>query len=291
MKTNYFAGATQLGCEKIGKISRHQDGAIYGDYLFHLSTNGLCEVYSLPGVTRISSFVLDKTDKAVPHSNAVCFGSEFYAECDEFPLLYTNIYNNYSSCEDKREGCSLVYRIIRQGSVFTSKLVQIIKIAFAKDEGLWYSEGKKDVRPYGNFVVDTDSNMLYAFVMRDAEQRTRFFSFELPKVADGDYDADTDARAVSLNANDIKAIFDCPYMKYMQGATYYCGYIYSLEGILCDAGLPLKFRVIDLKNQKEIFEYGLEKIGLVGEPEFVAVYNGEFLYADAEGNLYKFIFS
>ena len=89
----------------------------------------------------------------VPHSNSVVFGNEYYDEQDEFPLLYTNIYNNYAKNDDKLEGVCLVYRIERNEREFTSTLVQIIQIGFVDDENLWTSAGEKeDVRPYGNFV-------------------------------------------------------------------------------------------------------------------------------------------
>ena len=42
------------------------------------------------------------------------FGNEYYDEKDEFPLLYTNIYNNYAKTDDKRKGITCVYRIHKE---------------------------------------------------------------------------------------------------------------------------------------------------------------------------------
>ncbi len=279
--------AENIVCRKIGEISKHQDGAIYGDYLFHINLDGKCDVYKLPELEFISYFVLDKVDKIVPHSNAVCFGLK-ENENDEFPILYANIYNNYSSLDDKLEGTVCAYRIKRNDNSFYSELVQIIRVGFTDNEELWYSIGKIDVRPYGNLVVDTDNNKLYAFVMRDKSQKTRFFGFELPKITDGEYNDYYGVNFVTLSESDIKTQFDTDYMRYLQGATYYNGKIYSVEGILEDCGLPLKFRIIDLKTESEILSKDLSELDLEHEPEFIAIYNGEIMYADAMGNLYKF---
>ena len=86
---------------KFSSIRGGQDGAIYGDYLFRFDHTGLCRVYDMNQVIApagdeaipcISEFTLDRADKIAPHSNAVVFGNEYYAEGDEFPLLYSNIY-------------------------------------------------------------------------------------------------------------------------------------------------------------------------------------------------------
>ena len=66
-------------------------------------------------------------------------------------------------------------------------VVQIIEIGFADDENLWKSSGEKaDVRPYGNFTIDTENGIYYGFTMRDNALATRYFSFDLPKVTQGE---------------------------------------------------------------------------------------------------------
>ena len=70
----------------ISKISGGQDGAIYGDELFRFNTKGDCTVYNISDVISkkdgevqpIAAFKLDRTETLAPHSNAVCFGCEFY---------------------------------------------------------------------------------------------------------------------------------------------------------------------------------------------------------------------
>lgn len=61
-----------------------QDGAICGDYLFRFNAVGVCNVYSMSGRNKLSSFMLDQISILKPHSNAICFGTEFYEELWKF---------------------------------------------------------------------------------------------------------------------------------------------------------------------------------------------------------------
>ena len=133
--------------------------------------------------------MLDGIDRIVPHSNSVVFGNEYYNSEDEFPLLYTNIYNNYAKKDNPLRGVCLLYRLQKKQEKFFTTLVQMIEIGFVNNENLWISgEDTKDIRPYGNFVINTKNNKYYAFVMRDKTRTTRYFSFDLPKVHDGEMD-------------------------------------------------------------------------------------------------------
>ena len=125
---------------KFSKIARMQDGAIWGKFLIQLCADGQCIVYDMDQMENteecpqvFSRFSLDKSDLICPHSNAVVFGSEYYESGDEFPLLYSNIYNNYAREADKMIGTCCVYRIQRQGHVFQSTLVQLIQVGFVDD--------------------------------------------------------------------------------------------------------------------------------------------------------------
>ena len=71
-----------------------QDGAIYGDYLFRFSNNGICRVFSIKELKeesdapatlpQLALFTLDRASEISPHSNAVVFGNEF--------LFFTRIF-------------------------------------------------------------------------------------------------------------------------------------------------------------------------------------------------------
>ena len=275
------------------KIAGGQDGAIFADTLFRFGPRGKCRVYDLSAalgdgeeLTPISEFMLDRAEEIAPHSNAVAFGREYYAEGDEFPLLYTNIYNNYKNAEDKLIGVLCVYRIVREGDGFASKLVQLIEVGFTEDREIWRSGGDiEDVRPYGNFAVDTEGGRLIAFVMRDGAEKTRYFTFDLPKLSDGEICPRFGVRRALLRKEDIISSFDVPYHRYIQGACYRGGRVYSLEGF--GSGIHPAIRVIDVDRGEQLLFVDLYAEGLTEEAEFVEFYGERCLYSDVAGNVFE----
>ena len=279
---------------QVAKIRGSQDGAIYGNELFRFNHRGDCAVYNLSDIGNsaidelapISLFTLGDTDKIVPHNNAVFFGCEFYDESDEYPLLYTNVYNNYAKEEDKKIGVCCVYRLQRLADGHMAKLVQIIEIGFTEDATLWKAYPDRHcTRPYGNFVIDKDKRALYAFVMRDEELGTRYFRFDMPSVHDGVLDSRYDVKKVVLDTSDIREYFDCGYHRFIQGAALHNNKIYSTEGFHDDEINRPAIRIVDLDSKKE--EYiDVMNMGFSNEPEFIDFYNDVCYYSDAPGNLY-----
>ncbi len=286
--TTYFEGAGSIACTKIGAIRHGQDGAMFGGYIFRFDVDGMCYVFDAENFAPQSSFALDRRDVLCPHSNAVCFGVDYAVEGDEFPLLYTNMYNNAAKQADRREATVCVYRITREGMAFTSQMVQCITVGFAKTE-LWMSEGKDDIRPYGNFVIDAARRELIAFTMRDEEHTTRFFRFALPNGNAGEMDDTLGVKKAVLTENDVIAHFDTAYMHFMQGAICHNGYVYSSEGFEEEAN-PARLRIIDLARGKEVLNVNLREMGLYREAELVEVYEGKTYYADNVGEVYAVTF-
>ncbi len=278
-----------MNIKQIGNITDGQDGAVFGGLLFRFKTNGLCYVYNLNNLTIekkspiVSIFTLDKADVIVPHSNSVVFGNEYYAEDDEFPLLYTNIYNNYSRCENKRIGVCCVYRIWREENEFKNKLVGLIEIGFTKDE-LWSSGD--DIRPFGNFVIDKEKGLYHAFTMRDNEEITRYFSFKLPKLSNGVMDNELRVKKITLKKEDIINTFDTEYHRFIQGACCEKGKIYSLEGFSGDEVNPPAMRIISTNDKKQLECVYFGDFGLTIEPELIDFENNVCYYGDNHGNLY-----
>jgi len=282
---------------QIGTIARGQDGEIWKDVLFRFEANGLCHVYEFahadhrPGgkesLSEIGSFYLDQADVIVPHSNAVMFGREYYCEGDDFPLLYSNIYNNYAKAADPLKGVCCVYRIWREGTAFFSQLVQILRIGFTEEVQWCSPDGQTDVRPYGNFVIDRERGLLYAFTMQDAANRTRYFSFRLPNGREGTMDAAWQVPVVTLQATDILEQFDCPYHRFLQGACMERGRIYSLEGFTDSAENPPALRVIGPAEKQQLAYLPFAAHGLAREPEWITFADGVCYYADNLGNLYR----
>ncbi len=277
--------------KKIGNIMEGQDGAIWNGLLFRFNHAGKCAVYDLAKIavgddTAICTFTLEKTDVIMPHSNAVFFGTEYYSPEDEFPLLYTNVYNNYSACEDRKLGICCVYRIQRNGNNFNGQLVQVIQIEFVDNDALWCSPQRDDVRPYGNFVSDTDNGVYYAFTMRDCEKTTKYFSFAMPKIADGTFDSTLGVKKVVLGESDIVESFDCEYHRFLQGAIFYKGKIYSLEGFGHDKINRPAIRVINPNDKTQEQFILFENFDSPTEPELIDFWDDVCYYADNPGNLY-----
>ena len=274
----------------VGTVGAWQDGAVCDGKLFVFGSSGTGAVYALDTLEKLGTVSLDNKDILNPHANSVCFGSTYYAEGDRYPLLYVNIYNNYASAEDRLEGTCCVYRLTEADGVYSTDLVQVIEIGFTEDLTLWKSkENNGDVRPYGNFVVDTDRGKLYAFVMRDADRTTRFFEFDLPALSEGTYSETYGCNVVTLKSADIESRFDTVYFNYLQGCCYYDGKIISVEGFNSGGSAEPAVRIIDLSREKVSGTFYPAEAGLTKEPEVVCVEasDGTLYYAAADGMLRK----
>ncbi len=278
----------------IGKIGGGQDGAIFDGILFrfdHLGNGAAFRLASAKEGTEVAPFAtfkLDKSDVLAPHSNAVFFGTEFYEEGDEFPLFYSNIYNNYDGEEDPLIGVCLVYRLMRAGESFKTELLQMIEIGFKEDPKLWKAyPDKHDVRPYGNFVIDRKTNAYYAYVMRSPESGTRYFKFRIPSVKEGEMDPRFGIKRLVLNETDILDYFDTPHHFYIQGGIAHEGKIYSTEGFAYSEVNRPAIRVIDLQKRAQIDFADLMEMGYDEEPEMIDFSDGVCYYSDAHGNLYS----
>lgn len=285
-------GKCEMQLHKLANIGGGQDGAIYSGILFRFDARGNGCAYSMDEIKRggevkaFARFKLDRADSFCPHSNAVCFGRERFSSDDEFPLLYSNIYNNYSGATDRRIGVTCVYRLQRDGESFKTTLVQTIKIGFT-ESALWKSDGDlQDMRPYGNFLVDADRSLYFGFVMRDADRTTAYFSFDLPPLFAGQKDPETGVNAVILGDSDIKSRFECPYHHFIQGACLRGGKIYSVEGFSDSEKQPAGLRVIDTAKGCQEAYYDLLRMGYPLEPELIDFYEGVCYYSDGDGNVY-----
>ena len=283
--------------KKIANSHFGQDGAIWKNLFFRFVADGSCVVQDLNGLTAdpeatlpvVSRFTLDRAEDIVPHANAVVFGPDYYADGDEFPLVYNNIYNNYAKADDQMRGTLCVYRIQRMGDGFTSTLVQIIRLGFT-DDPLWVSENGQDIRPYGNLVIDRDARKLLAFTMRDGDQTTRFFTLPLPAVTEGEPDPKLGIKTVTLGKESVEESFDIPYSNYLQGACMEKGLIYSVEGFDFAETAPAAIRVIDPKAKAQIHHVSFAELGYGIEPECIDFFGDRLLYSDAKGNLFELNF-
>lgn len=267
-----------------------QDGEVFGDRLFAFSADGTANVYDVHTGELIDSFLLGSRDRITPHVNSASFSDRYYASGDGYPLLYTSVYNNLTAQGRLLLGTSCVYRITESGGQFAAQLVQMIRVSFTGDTQLWASPISNE-RPYGNFVVDTDRDRLYAFVPRDDSQKTRFFAFELPTSQAGSYSSTYDCRLVTLDAGDILRCFDVDYFSSPQGCCYADGKILSLEGFGSYESAPPFLRVVDVETGTLERSVNLGQLGLEREPETVTVGDGQIYFMAWDGILYKLKFT
>lgn len=218
-----------------GLKTKHQDGAIYGDTIIELGSDGTYFVQDIDGNILQASNNLDQYSTIAPHANSVCFGTEKYQNSDNFPVFYANAYNNIAL----PKGTCYVYRLKND---YLTSLLQTIRIGFTEDN-LW-TGGGINIRPYGNFVVDPDNNKLYVFTLIDNLQVTRFFKFSLPELSEG--------ANVTLNSSDVEDYFDVPYMPYIQGCCYFNGKIYATAGNNGTIAGSSKLNVVDLTKKETV---------------------------------------
>ena len=293
MKNYYFDGAKKLNVNKIGNIMGGQDGAIFNSLLFRLDSSANGHVYDLKSkdLKEVGDFRLDNLGVIVPHDNCAFFSDKYYDEKDEFPIFYTNVYNAYPDRQD-RQGMLIAYRIVREDKNYVGKILQAVRVGFT-DDLLWRSKDVKDIRPYGNLLLSKKDNLLYAFVMRDQDKKTRFFAFEMPSIKDGKENKELGVKEVVLQKEQIVDTFDADYIHFMQGGIIDNGYLYSAEGFSVKEkreNLPA-IRVFDLKNHRQVMHVNLfDELGLKVEPECIDFDGDKLVYSDYEGNVYQVTF-
>lgn len=112
--------------------SRSQQGAAaYGKYLFHFTSEGICNIYDLDRKVHLSQMKYEQSE--IKHCDTSCFGTYKIDEKDEFPVIYLS----GSNVDDLNDyGLIWVYRIIHNGEHWALELLQIIKTPQVKDVGI-----------------------------------------------------------------------------------------------------------------------------------------------------------
>ena len=245
---------------KLDFNSMYQDACCYNEYMFIFNNEGKFYIRNLKENTSTPIYNLDQNDNIKPHCNTVFFGKEKYSNDDLFPILYVNAYNT----QNLPLGTLYAHRVMydSENDYYYTLLIQTITIGFTNNE-IWTIEG--DIRPYGNFILDTDNNKLYAFTLRG--NNTRFFKFNMPEISSGN--------SVTLNQSDILDMFDLDYFPYIQGTLYINNMLLCLSGNNAILDNSSCLHVVDLVNQKEINKINLSSV--MSEPEAITYYN-DYLY-------------
>lgn len=270
---NADIGETNLA-DRFSLVDKIQDGCIFNDTLFLFNSIGTCYVYNInDNYSLICETALPDYCGFVPHSNCVCFGSKV-DDSDDFPLLYTNVYNNYSN-NPYSYGMCFVYRIFVQGYNYQFNLVQVIKLSFSNDNTLW-NDDSFNISPFGNFLIDNDKLIVYLNIF--STSKTRFFVLPLPTISNELF--------VEIDSHEICYFIDTQLFKYIQGGTIHNKCILSLEGF-GTIDFPAVLRIINLNNKllRTVF---LDCIIGEKEPEFISIYNEYLFIGEHNGEIFSF---
>lgn len=199
--------------------------------------------------------------------------------------LYTNIYNSYASATDKHLGECCVYKI-NDMDTYANTLAQVIKVGFVNDVNYWPPANHS--RPYGNFIVDSDNGLLYAYVMYD-NVGIKWYKFNLPAMDAGEYNSTYGCNVVTLTTNDILDSWVTEYHHYIQGACCHNGLLYATNGITNGSGTYAPtVRVIDPTSHQEIATFHVAADGITDEAECIDFYEGKLHYGTPH---YMYVFT
>ncbi len=233
-----------------------QGGDCYGDLFFQFSSeNTTVRVYDLLKKTLLCESRIEGLNRGfVPncHCNSVCFGTSFYTEYDEFPLLYVS--TGYGI--EEYTG-ALVYRVIRQNDYFSFSLVQTIKFP------------KYGMAPWTEFIPGGE----YCFLSYTSDYIV--FKFQMPDANEGDIVLDYQDAIESFQ-------FSSPpewiYSSRNQDRFYHKGKIIYISGVP-GAGEVSALVILDLSKKAYEHVFGFTQMGLYQEPESVFVWQGNICVA------------
>ncbi len=233
-----------------------QGGDCYGDLFFQFSSeNNTVRVYDLFNKTLICESSIEGQNRGfVPscHCNSVCFGTAFFTEYDEFPLLYVS--TGYAMGGNTG---ALVYRVLRQNDHFSFSLVQTIKFP------------KYGTATWTEFIPGGD----YCFLSYTSDYIV--FKFQMPSVNEGD---------VVLSYQDAIGSFQFPsppewiYTSRNQDRLYYRDKIVYVSGVP-GSGETSVLVILDLFTETYEHIFDFTQMSLYQEPESVFLWRGDICVA------------
>lgn len=165
---------SQYSCVSVGTFDDASQAdrsalAACGDYVLSFQRGGMVTAYKFDGVSlmKASAFKLGSygTDNG---ASAVCFGTQYYAKNDKFPLLFVS-----QSNVDAPQGTNgLIYVERIDNSAKSSKLVAKIQ----------FKDAAKLFNGPLNWTVDAESKYLYGVGTVDAH-RHRVMKFRVPTIS------------------------------------------------------------------------------------------------------------
>lgn len=260
----------------------HQGSAVYGDYLFEATAQGLIHVYNF----REKQYVNSLEVEIMGHADTMCFGIQKVEESDEFPVLYIS---GSQATTTGRGGDVYVYRMLRTegdetgSEEWSAKLVQHIVTP--------------DVYLVGNYpdvVIDADNQRMwimgwfsqYLYDQEDGSGCFNCFSwYEIPDIRDGIKD-ENGVYQLSMTDMDMQGFFLLHNMHAItQGLCFYQGKIFCPYGGTSDV-LFKGIDVVDVERECIVEHVDLNGTRIV-EPESFVIYNDEFFVLGQADFVYK----
>ena len=257
-------------------------------YLGQISTslNSLIKGYAQWNVkgTVITESIIKEIDPDISYIAVCTYDNELpdymftYKEGTCF--IYSNIYNNYASAQNRHIGECCVYQLSDEDGTWTNELKQVLRVGFINDPYYWTPAS--EIRPYGNFVVDKENQFLYVYVMYNSKSVTQWYKFYLPKSDEGEWSEEYECNILTLNTDDIIDSWTTELQNIIQGACVHDNLIYSTEGSNGTGTNAARMRVVDPSKKKVIavFEFFADDDPV--EPEFIDFFEGRCFYGSAK---------
>ena len=225
-----------------------QGGDCWGDLFFQFVTGNSCvRVYDLSKKKLVQTIDIPYSQRgfvANCHCNTACFGSQFYDEKDEFPLIYVS--TGYAS---KGYTGALVYRILRTDKKLSLSLVQTIR--FPEDKSSWTE-----------FVPAKD----YAYLCYTTERV--IYKVPVPKADSGDAIID---RSMAVETYQFTPQPEWMSTSRNQDRLFYNGKIVFVSGVPL-SGEASVFVVLNLEERTREMTFDFKSIGLTKESESIFVW-------------------
>ena len=250
-------------------LGGQQDADQFNSIIISVNKHGIIRLTDIETGERIvDNLPIDS--QIIPHANSVCFGNEKYEEKDDFPVVYVNAYNN----RELPLGVCYVIRIMQNAGEYSATIVQTLKIGFTDDSQKWPSASQS--RPFGNFVVDKEKSLIFAYVPDYKIGKLRFYAFELPSLSSGD--------EVLFSFDDVRLYFETELVNWPQGCIARNGKLFLLFGwqdikylIIIDANNTM------IEHSFDFYENGFD---FTLEPEAIWIYK-DYLYFTLSGYVYR----
>lgn len=150
--------------------SNSQGGACYGNFLFiGVNSNKILDVYDLAQKQKLGVISMEGANASC-HANTLSFGTQFYRDGDEFPVLYISS----GSAIQPQGDCVIVYvyRLQRENKSdtivnFKSSLVQTINLV--------------GFNHWTEFVVDSSNDFLW--VRYNQGEKIVFLKYSIPPIS------------------------------------------------------------------------------------------------------------